>query len=183
MANHDQSDFTGTEIDVRFERSGVTKGRPILEYVACQTLVHCCMRFGLEKSTISVLFCSEEKIKSLNQEFREIDEATDILSFPGEELSEELKPIDPDAGKKQKRHPMYLGDLAVCMPYVLKDCAKTKSPISNHVPLLFVHGFLHLVGYDHDSKAREKSMFHLQKQLVDELAPNTDLSVLSKAKS
>jgi len=184
MADHDQSDFTGTEIDIRFERSGISKGRPLLEDVAIKTLIHCCAKFGLEKSTISVLFCSKDKIKELNRDFREIDQATDILSFPGEEFESELKPLDSTKQtSKTKRHPMYLGDLAVCMPYVFEDCIKTKTDLNNHYPLLFVHGFLHLIGYDHNNQTREKRMFSLQEKILKELGPHADLSYVTKAKS
>lgn len=108
-------------------------------------------KFNQKKIQVDISFVSSEEIKKLNKDFRKIDKETDVLSFPTLNLKPMQKifikeykdDIDP-----QTKHLM-LGDIIIC-----EDVAKEHAKEYNHsfereLCYLVVHGFLHLIGYDH----------------------------------
>jgi probable rRNA maturation factor len=138
------------QIDVVIRRSGLRAGqsgalrtftqRVLNTAVAASPLPHC---------TLAVLFCDRAEIRRLNLEFRGLDEETDVLSFPATE--------DPLA--ELKTPPAYAGDLAVCLPYTAHGAAEAGRHFVDEVALLLVHGWLHLIGYDHDTAPKKKAMW------------------------
>lgn len=96
---------------------------------------------------ITVIFVSDEYIKSLNQKFREIDRPTDVLTFSYDNLAEIY--ISLDTAKKQ--------------------AAEFSHEFSAEVALLLVHGLLHATGLDHEkSEADAKQMRFLEKQILED---------------
>ena len=92
---------------------------------------------------VSVLFCGDNAIRKLNEQYAGKDEATDVLSF-------EQSGIYPDDA------PRPLGDIVVSLETVRDRCDGKARAMRNEVQLLFCHGLLHLLGYDHaDAKARD----------------------------
>jgi len=93
-----------------------------------------------ESKTLSLAFVGKEEIKKLNKKFRKKNKETDVLSF---ELNENE----------------CLGEIVIC-PEVVKDNAKKyRVTIKNEMLKMFIHGILHLCGYDHEkSKKAEKEM-------------------------
>ncbi|MGA2418416.1 MAG: rRNA maturation RNase YbeY [Candidatus Staskawiczbacteria bacterium] len=89
-----------------------------------------------ETETISLAFVNEEEIRKLNKKFRKKNKATDVLSFNLEEKD-------------------YLGEIVIC-PEVVKENAK-KSGMSEKYEMMkvFIHGILHLLGYEHEKSRRE----------------------------
>lgn len=85
---------------------------------------------------VAVLFTSDAEMRQLNSRWRGKDKATDVLSFADDS---QVFPVEI------KR----LGDIALGLETVLKDAEKLSRPMEAHVSHLLVHGFLHLVGYDH----------------------------------
>jgi len=93
---------------------------------------------------IAVNFNSSHTVRKLNARHRNIDKATDVLSFPIEE-----------AGGVKKRGfkpemPLLLGDIFLCPDYILKNnVIKSGSSLCFETAYLLIHGFMHLIGYDH----------------------------------
>jgi probable rRNA maturation factor len=85
---------------------------------------------------VCVLFTNDAEMRSLNARWRNIDKATDVLSFPAD------GPEIPNA-------PKLLGDIALGYETALHDSETMKRPFEAHVSHLLIHGFLHLLGYDH----------------------------------
>jgi probable rRNA maturation factor len=85
---------------------------------------------------VSVLFTNDAEMRALNKRWRNIDKATDVLSFPGD-------------GPEIPNGPKLLGDIAVGYETALHDSETMKRPFESHVSHLLIHGFLHLLGYDH----------------------------------
>lgn len=81
---------------------------------------------------VSVLFCGDRAIRSLNRRYRREDRATDVLAFPA---------ADGDL----------LGDIVVSVPYAARQARKRGEPLAREVERLLLHGFLHLSGYDHET--------------------------------
>ena len=93
-------------------------------------------RFIKKKVSLTILLSNNKNIKRLNKKFRNKDKATDVLSFPSE------KKIDI------KKSP-YIGDIVISYDYMNKPKALSVPEFKNRVTKIFIHGFLHLLGYDH----------------------------------
>lgn len=104
----------------------------------------------------TVVVTGDEEVKTLNSEFRHVEDTTDVLSFPASEEN-------PENGKG------YLGDVIISFPRAQKQAALADHPTSYELALLVVHGVLHLAGYDHMQPEDEKIMFKLQNQALDRL--------------
>jgi len=108
---------------------------------------------GVKEVTITLTLCGKAKIKKLNKEYRGKDYATDVLSFP---VYENLR---PDKKSDEKTLPQVeLGDLVIC-----RDVAKTQAKefgitYVQEVIHLASHGFLHLLGFDHELSAKEEKI-------------------------
>ena len=120
---------------------------------------------GVKDVSFSMTLCGKRKIQTMNKKYRQIDKATDVLSFP---VFDNLR---PDKKKIEKNLPQVeLGDLVIC-----KDIAKTQAREFNisyeqEVIHLAVHGFLHLLGFDHEvSSKEEKIMEQYESALVNKI--------------
>lgn len=106
---------------------------------------------------ISVTFVDNAEIKRLNKEFREIDAATDVLSFPLGENGE--YDINPDTGAK------LLGDIVISMERALEQSKEFGHSFEREVCYLAVHSMLHLLGYDH-MEPKEKAEMRMKEETV-----------------
>lgn len=106
---------------------------------------------------LSLNLVGESLIRSLNAEHRNQNQVTDVLTF--------------GLGKKPVGAIMELGDIFICLPYVKKRARTAKVSPEQKLALLTIHGFLHLLGHDHEKSPRaKKEMFALQKKLLKNLA-------------
>ena len=108
-----------------------------------------------ESAEISLSFVSPEEIRELNRDYRDTDEATDVLSFPllGEETVEvpEL-PV------------LALGDIVICTEETAR--LHPELEIFDALCLMTAHSFLHLLGYDHDTEEAQNDMWALQEEIA-----------------
>ena len=120
---------------------------------------------GVKVVTISMTLCGKTKIRRLNREYRHKDYATDVLSFP---IYENLR---PDRKVFEKNLPQVeLGDLIICKDVALKQAKEFKITYEQEVIHLAVHGFLHLLGFDHEiSTKEEKIMEENESKLVGKI--------------
>ncbi|MCH5315090.1 MAG: rRNA maturation RNase YbeY [Eubacterium sp.] len=103
---------------------------------------------GFEGSTeVSVTFVDNEQIRQLNAMHRNIDKATDVLSFPLGENGE--YDINHDTGAK------LLGDIVISMEKAVEQAELYNHPIQREISFLTVHSMLHLLGYDHENGGLE----------------------------
>ncbi|MCL6574054.1 MAG: rRNA maturation RNase YbeY [Bacillus sp. (in: Bacteria)] len=115
-----------------------------------------------EHSEVSVTFVSNERIQEINREYRLKDIATDVISFAMEELGEgEIALIGAEM-------PRVLGDIIISIPKAKEQAEEYGHSFLRELGFLAVHGFLHLLGYDHMSEDEEKEMFTLQKDFLNE---------------
>ena len=108
-----------------------------------------------EAAEISLSFVNPEDIRALNRDYRDVDEATDVLSFPM--LDEE--PVDiPELPV------LSLGDIVICP----EETARLHPELSLHeaMCLMIAHSFLHLLGYDHDNEEAQAEMWALQDEIT-----------------
>ena len=111
--------------------------------------------YKLETISLSVNLVSKEEIQKLNKEHRGKDAPTDVLSFP----------VDAEAGD--------LGDIFICLSIAKKRAEDDNMTIEKELSWLTIHGFLHLLGYDHDKSEEEaRKMDQLEKQILERLKAN-----------
>ena len=110
-------------------------------------------------SEVSVTFVDNEEIRKLNKEFRNIDSATDVLSFPLGENGE--YDVNPDTGAK------LLGDVVISMERAQQQATEYGHSLEREVCYLTVHSMLHLLGYDH-MEPQEKAEMRMKVETVME---------------
>jgi probable rRNA maturation factor len=117
---------------------------------------------GVKEVGITLTLCGKAKIRTLNREYRNKDKATDVLSFG---IYENLR---LDSKPKEKSLPlMELGDLVICKEVARSQAREFGITYKQEIIHLSVHGFLHLLGYDHElSQKEEKIMEELEQSLV-----------------
>ena len=109
-------------------------------------------------ASVAVSFVSEKDIRGLNRRWRGIDKPTDVLSFAYGEAGL------PASGKKDESD--LLGDIIVCPGRVRKQASAIGREFRQELALVVVHGFLHLLGFDHRNKRQEAVMFRLQQEIL-----------------
>lgn len=120
---------------------------------------------GVNHLEISLTICGESKIRSLNNEHRNIDKVTDVLSFP---VHETLRAEELDGRALEAM--LHLGDLFVCREVAIKQAQEFEITYEQEVVHQIVHGLLHLCGYDHERGGKEeKLMFSLEEDLVEKI--------------
>ncbi|HEY1252449.1 MAG TPA: rRNA maturation RNase YbeY [Thermoanaerobaculia bacterium] len=87
---------------------------------------------------VSVLFCADARMRSLNRRYRGKDKTTDVLAFPA-------GPGSPGGVEG------FLGDIVISVPYAAREARRREDTRSREIDRLLVHGFLHLMGYDHET--------------------------------
>lgn len=109
-----------------------------------KVLSKCFITEGLEKSSvyISITLTNPENIRRLNEEYRNIDSETDVLSFPMFE-KEEIQKI------KKMEYRETLGDIVISIKRVEEQAKEYGHSFERELAYMLVHGFYHLMGYDH----------------------------------
>lgn len=124
---------------------------------------------GIEdESEVSVTFVTNERIQEINREYRSKDQPTDVISFALEELGEDEVEII-GAGI-----PRVLGDIIISIDRTKEQAEEYNHSVSRELGFLALHGFLHLLGYDHMEEEEEKKMFKRQKDILDEYGLKRD---------
>ena len=129
-------------------------------------LVEKVLQFAADKqsikdgSEVSVTFVTNDAIQEINRTYRNKDVATDVISFAMEELGEgEMEIIDADI-------PTLLGDIIISVERAQEQADSYAHTFEREVCFLAVHGFLHLLGFDHGTEEEEKEMFGLQETIL-----------------
>ncbi|SHN11282.1 rRNA maturation RNase YbeY [Gracilibacillus kekensis] len=107
---------------------------------------------------ISITFVNNDVIKELNQQYRNIDRPTDVLSFALEEGVETIVGADI---------PIMLGDIIISVNKAEEQANEYNHSFSRELGFLALHGFLHLLGYDHMESEEEKKMFLRQEEILN----------------
>ena len=109
-------------------------------------------------SEISIVFTDDAHIRALNREWRRKDKATNVLSFPA-------MPVRPGVAL-----PPVLGDIVLAAETIRREAGLEEKPFEHHLIHLMVHGFLHIVGYDHETDAEAEEMEATERRILSRLA-------------
>lgn len=111
---------------------------------------------------VSVSLVDNEYIHYINREYRHIDRPTDVISFAFLDDGHEYDKI------LFKKGLVALGDIYISVDKAIEQAKEYGHSIKRELSFLFVHGLLHLCGYDHMSKEDEEVMFSLQDKILEE---------------
>ena len=144
------------QIDIMVE-AGNWPDETTLEGLVRKSVEAAWTNLGLKNaaSELSVVFTDDTSIQTLNAEWRGKDKPTNVLSFPA---------FPVKAGEQPGA---MLGDIVIACETVEREALEEGKPLENHLTHLIVHGFLHLLGYDHETdeeaevmEAREREILH-----------------------
>lgn len=120
---------------------------------------------NVSKVSVCISRETEEGIKKLNKEYRNIDKATDVLSFPIFE-KEELDAIVKEEDSHKVIKELELGDIILCMEVVEKQAIEYGTGIVRETLYMITHGMCHLLGYDHIEPSDKVVMRALEKKVL-----------------
>ena len=107
-------------------------------------------------SELSISLVDEEEMSALHMRWMDEPGATDVLSFP----MDEMKPHSAAQG------PGMVGDIVLCPDFAARQAASAGQSLQSELELLTVHGILHLLGFDHREEVEKETMFGLQADLL-----------------
>ena len=132
----------------------------------------------VKRGIVTLTLTDDEGIRELNREHRGLDKPTDVLSFPMRGADDDETEItydddyetledDPEA-EDDSVDPFaeLLGDIVISVPRAFEQANEYGHSAERELGFLFVHGFLHLLGYDHESEEEEKAMFAKQEAVL-----------------
>lgn len=100
---------------------------------------------GKNDSTATIAFVSDKAIRQLNRQFRNVDKATDVLSFPAEDIDK-----------------LNLGDIAISVDTAARQAKENGLTFDEEVAQLILHGLLHLCGFDHETDNGEMNKLEVR---------------------
>ena len=112
------------------------------------------------EAELAVMLTDDAGIRTLNSNWRGIDKATNVLSFPA------LQPTGP---RDHDDAPRMLGDIAIAYETMRRESDDERKPFADHLSHLAVHGFLHLIGYDHENDVDAEAMETLEQEILAQL--------------
>ncbi|AGA58478.1 Probable rRNA maturation factor, Endoribonuclease YbeY [Thermobacillus xylanilyticus] len=123
---------------------------------------------GIEDGEVALTFVDDARIHELNREYRGIDRPTDVLSFAMQEGDE--PDIIFDEWEEGESDPVsgMLGDIVISLERAKAQSEEYGHSLEREIGFLFVHGFLHLLGYDHQTAEEEAVMFAKQEAILQQ---------------
>ena len=112
---------------------------------------------GAAYDSVAIIVTDNEAVRTLNHQYRGLDQPTDVLSFPNE--------LDPDFPEISA----HLGDIIIAYPVAQHQAEAGRHTVTEEIMLLTVHGILHLLGLDHDTPSRKKEMWECQRHALERL--------------
>ena len=109
---------------------------------------------GYKKISVSISFAGDQKIIKLNHLYRQKNLPTNVLSFPSH---------------TQRNNGIFLGDIIFAAETIFREVKKEKKSLNDHLIHLFIHSFLHLLGYDHETEDKAKTMERLEIKMLETL--------------
>ena len=135
---------------------------------------HTLKKMEAEKSEVNIIFVGLEEIHEINKTYRNVDRPTDVLSFPMFE-GEELKTIFSKANESDAQESNegilqdILGDIIISIPKIKEQAEEYGHSFEREFAYMLVHGFYHLMGYDHMEEEEKKVMRKKEENVLSKL--------------
>lgn len=154
-----QLSWTNEQTIVPVTEALITKLEALLEIVGKME--------DVDAGEVALTFVDDSEIQELNKEFRDKDKPTDVLSFPQWDDNDDDMLIIYDEEDAPEEDAEMIGDIVISMQTAQRQADEYGHSLEREVCFLFVHGFLHLLGYDHEEgDAEEAVMFAKQDQIL-----------------
>ena len=128
-----------------------------------------------KKFSMSILFTGDKKINKLNKKFRQINSPTNVLSFPSIPINFNINNFsDIDYTSVN-----FLGDIVISSDTIIKEANNQRIIEEDHLIHIFIHGFLHLLGYDHKKSNEAKIMETIEIKILKSLNINNPYKEIS----
>jgi probable rRNA maturation factor len=149
------------QIDV-VARSARWSKRPTAKTIVKKAVLAAAKAVSTPPAELAIVLGDDSGIQALNRDWRGKNAPTNVLSFPA---------AHPGArpGKTRPASP-YLGDIVIAYQTVAREAAAEGKPFNHHLAHLAVHGFLHLLGYDHENDRDAQTMERLERTILKRLA-------------
>lgn len=112
-------------------------------------------RHSTRGGEVSILLSDDSAVRDINRQFRGLDKPTNVLSFPA-----------ADTPATQGQLGSHLGDIVIAYETLRRECEAEDRLFLHHLAHLTVHGFLHLIGYDHETDAQADEMEALESRIM-----------------
>lgn len=145
------------QVDEKMEAFAEKVVNAVLEHEECE-----------EEYEVSLSFVTNEEIQNLNKTYRNIDAATDVLSFSMLEFEDEGDLVEEEDIEYIEEE-LALGDIVISIERAKEQAVEYGHSVEREIAFLLVHGMLHLLGYDHMDDAEEKRMFDRQEEILKKL--------------
>jgi len=125
---------------------------------------------GIAEGEVALSFVDDNAIRELNKNYRGLDKVTDVLSFALTENDSDEQTIIFDSEEwEETPNGVLLGDIVISIPRALEQSKEYGHSLEREIGFLFVHGFLHLIGYDHEDEESEQVMILKQERILSQI--------------
>jgi probable rRNA maturation factor len=145
------------EIDV-IVRSARWRKRPTAKTIVKRAVLAAVEAVSTPSTELAIVLTDDSAIQTLNRDWRGKNAPTNVLSFPAA------------APGKSRSAPPYIGDIVIAYQTAAREAVAERKPFNHHLAHLAVHGFLHLLGYDHENDRDAQKMERLERKILKRLA-------------
>ena len=143
------------QIDIQAQ-SPLWEAQPLAGQTVRDAVIAAASALSTAGSEVSIVLTDNSTIRTLNRDWRGIDKPTNVLSFPA-------------AGQKAGENARLLGDIIIAYETLERECDDENRIFLHHLAHLAVHGFLHLIGYDHQTDTQAEEMEGLESKIMTRL--------------
>jgi probable rRNA maturation factor len=140
-------------IDVLVE-SGLWNRKKGVKSAARRAILKAAGVLSTPSSELAIVLTDDSTIRQLNRDWRGVDAPTNVLSFPA---------------SRTGSAPLFIGDIVLAFETIAGEAKAERKPFAHHIAHLAVHGFLHLLGYDHLRKKDAEEMEQLERDILRRL--------------
>lgn len=153
----DKYELIYDEVEEKAEYEGIVK----------KVIETCFQEENMQKSKlyITITFTNPENIRKINSKYRNIDKATDVLSFPMFEKDE----LEKYLSEANFQHEDMLGDIVISIEKVEEQAKDYGHSFERELSYMIVHGFYHLIGYDHIKEEEKKQMRKKEEKILEKI--------------
>jgi probable rRNA maturation factor len=158
--------------------SSLWRGLPKARALARETIAACVAESGTaarDGAEVSLCLADDAGLRALNLRWRGLDKPTNVLSFPAVAF---VEAVADRVGRDQRsrlqpgrdqRSRVQLGDIALAFETLAREASELGIPLADHYRHLVAHGFLHLIGYDHETDEEAERMEALETRILARL--------------
>jgi probable rRNA maturation factor len=139
-------------------RSARWQRQPRAKTVVKTAILAAAKAVSTSRAELAIVLSDDSAIRALNRRWRGQNAPTNVLSFPA-----------PAPGKNQPASP-YIGDIVIAYETTAREAVAEGKPFNHHLAHLAVHGFLHLLGYDHETDRDARKMERMERTILEQIA-------------